>query len=409
MKRAEDQCEKWREEFPMLQAKVHGHPLVYLDSAATAQKPRAVIEAISRFYSSQYGTVHRAIYSTAAWASAEYQQVRRKVQAFINARSADEIVFTKGTTDGINLVAHSFSQAFIFPGDEIIISEMEHHSNIVPWQLAAEARGATLRVIPVTNEGELDLQALKEIISDKTKIVAVSHTSNALGTINPVKEIIEIAHAAGAKVLLDGAQAVPHQPIDVQAYDVDFFVFSGHKMCGPTGIGCLFGKKELLEKMPPYQGGGDMIDTVTFEKTTFNSVPVKFEAGTPMIAEVIGLGAAIDYLNGIGMEIIQQRENELLAEALPLLSAIPGLTILGQAKNRAAIITFTVEGVHPLDIATLLDTHGIAIRSGHLCVQPLLRRFGLFAAARASFAFYNTKAEIHHFCTLLGHVISDLR
>lgn len=389
----------------MLKREVHGHPFCYLDSAATAQKPQSVIDAIQKFYAENYGTVHRAIYCTAQEASMSFAGVRRKLQKFFNASFEEEIIFTRGTTDAINLVAATFGKAFLAPGDEILISEMEHHSNIVPWQMIADARGAHLKVIPFFDTGELDLVAFKELLTDRTKIVAITHVSNVLGTINPIKEIVREAHAVGAKVLVDGAQSAPHLPVDVQELDCDFFVFSGHKMMGPTGIGCLYGKRTLLEQMPPYQGGGDMVDTVTFEKTTYNVLPFKFEAGTPSIAEVIGLGAAIDFLAEIGMERIQKWEEELLSELLDVMSDIPKVRLIGQAKQRGAIVTFTVEGVHPLDLATMLDLEGIAIRSGHLCAQPLLRHYNLSSAARVSLACYNTKEELHLFAHTLRKLL----
>lgn len=398
-----------RNEFPMLKKLIHGHPLVYLDSAATSQKPNCVIDAIANFYRHSYGTVHRAVYMSAVEAGELYQNARKIAARFVNAKSEDEIIFTRGTTDGINLVAHSFSKAFINSGDEIIITEMEHHSNIVPWQLACEARGAKLKVVPFFDNGELDMEAYKSLLSERTKIVAVTHISNALGTINPIKEIIKEAHAVGAKVLVDGAQAAPHMPVDVQDLDADFYVFSGHKAVGPTGIGVLYGKYELLNQLPPYQGGGDMIDTVTFEKTTYNTTPLKFEAGTPIIAEVIGLGAALDFLMQIGMDRIHQWEEELFKDLWSRIHEIPHLKILGHAKERASLITFSVEGVHPLDIATLLDLQGICCRSGHLCTQPIMRHFGLPGAIRASLAFYNTKEEVRFFCETLSKVINQLR
>jgi cysteine desulfurase/selenocysteine lyase len=398
-----------RQDFPMLQKTVHGHPLVYLDSAATAQKPLCVIEAITDFYRTQYGTVHRAVYATAVQASEMYQKARQKVADFLHAHSVDEIVFTRGTTDAINLVAHSFGRVYIQPGDEILITEMEHHSNIVPWQMCANDRQAILKVIPFLDSGELDLEAFHTLLNERTKIVAITHVSNALGTINPVKEIIKEAHQWGSKVLVDGAQCAAHMPVDVSDLDVDFYVFSGHKVVGPTGIGILYGKLALLEEMPPYQGGGDMIETVTFAKTTYNVVPLKFEAGTPMIAEVIGLGVALDYLTQVGLDQIRLWEQTLLELVLPRILEVPGLTLFGQAPSRSAILTFAVDGVHPLDIATLLDLAGIAIRSGHLCVQPIMRHFGISAAARASFAFYNTKEELLYFIEMLKQVIAKLR
>lgn len=400
---------KARKDFPMLTVKVHDKPLVYLDSAATSQKPNQVIDTITDFYKNHYGTVHRAVYSTAIVASEAYQATRKKVQVFLNAQSDDEIIFTKGTTEAINLVAYSFGKQFIEPGDEIIITEMEHHSNIVPWQIAAQDRKAILKVIPFTDDGVLDMDEFKKALSNKTKIVAVAHISNVLGTINPIKEIVKLAHEKGAKVLVDGAQSACHMPIDVQALDVDFFAFSGHKLIGPTGIGVLYGKKELLDAMPPYQGGGDMIQTVTFEKTTYNTLPLKFEAGTPLIAEVIGLGASIDYLTSLSLSDIYAYEKELLSILLYELQTIPGLYVLGLSEHKSAICTFSINGVHPLDIATLLDLHGIAIRSGHLCAQPTMRHFGITAAARASLSFYNTKEEIHFFIEHLKKVIKQLR
>lgn len=398
-----------REQFPMLKRLIHGHPLVYLDNAATAQKPIEVIDAITNFYKYHYGTVHRAVYSTAVEAGELYVNTRKKAALFLNAKSEDEIIFTRGTTDGINLVAHSFCKAFVHEGDEILITEMEHHSNIVPWQLACEARGAVLKVVPFFDNGELDLETFQALLTERTKIVAITHVSNVLGTINPIRDIVLAAHNIGAKVLVDGAQAACHMPIDVQELDADFYVFSGHKAVGPTGIGILYGKHELLNQMPPYQGGGDMIETVTFAKTTYNTVPLKFEAGTPMIAEVIGLGAALDFLMQIGMHRIHKWEKELFDEILPLISDIPHLKVLGSAKERSSILTFTVEGVHPLDIATLLDLQGIACRSGHFCTQPIMRHFGLPGAARVSIAFYNNKEELHFFCQTLSKVINQLR
>lgn len=398
-----------RTQFPMLSNTIHDHPLIYLDSAATSQKPLAVIDAMSDFYKNSYGTVHRAIYQTAIEAGEAYQESRKTVAAFLNAKSEDEIIFTRGTTDGINLVASSFGKAFIHEGDEIIITEMEHHSNIVPWQMCAEERKAVLKVVPFFDNGQLDYEAFLSLLTDRTKIVAVTHLSNVLGCINPIQEIIKAAHAVGAKVLVDGAQSAPHMPIDVQALDADFFVFSGHKAIGPTAIGVLYGKYELLNQMPPYQGGGDMIETVTFDKTTYNVLPLKFEAGTPMIVEVVGLGVALRFLMKLGMDNIQAYEQELLDELWEQLRDIPHLRVLGAKENRGALVTFTVDGVHSLDIATLLDLQGIAIRSGHMCAQPIMRHFGLAAAARVSLSFYNTKKEIHHFAQVLRKVIAQLR
>jgi cysteine desulfurase/selenocysteine lyase len=398
-----------RKRFPLLHRRVHNHPLIYLDSAATAQKPASVISTITDFYKNGYATVHRAVYSTSLEASEVYEEVRRKVASFLNASAFEEIVFTKGATDAINLIATSFGKAFIDPKDTIILTEMEHHSNIVPWQLCAEARGATIKVIPFRDDGQLDLEVYKRYLKEGAKIVAVAHISNTLGIINPIKEIIDLAHAHGAKVLVDGAQSAPHMPIDVQSLDCDFFVFSGHKTFGPTGIGILYGKRQLLDALPPYQGGGDMIETVTFEKTTYNSLPLKFEAGTPPIAEVIGLGAALDFLQEVGMSRIQEWEEQLVDTLWKAIHAIDGVKILGGKANRSAMISFTIEGVHPLDVATLLDLQGVAIRSGHLCAQPVMRHFGIEGALRASLALYNTKDEIHNFAKALTLVLSQLR
>ncbi len=397
-----------RSEFPMLNKVVHDHPLVYLDSAATALKPLCVIDAMSTFYKHSYGTVHRAIYATAVEAGELYQECRKNVARFINAASQDEIIFTRGTTDGINLVASSFGKAFIREGDEILISEMEHHSNIVPWQLIAEERKANLKVVPFFDNGELDLELFASMLSERTKIVAITHVSNVLGCINPIEKIISLAHANGAKVLVDGAQSAPHMRVDVQALDADFFVFSGHKAVGPTGIGILYGKYELLNQMPPYQGGGDMIETVTFEKTTYNVPPLKFEAGTPMIAEVVGLNAAIQFLMQLGMDKIHAYEEGLLELLWQELASIDRLHILGSRQHRGSLITFTIDGAHPLDVATLLDLQGVAIRSGHLCAQPIMRHFGLTSAARASLAFYNTQDEVHTFVKALRKVLKSL-
>lgn len=398
-----------RKDFPMLSKTMHGRLLIYLDSAATTQKPAAVIDAITDYYRDHYGTVHRAVYQLAIRSSEEYEHVRRKVQAFLNASSVEEIIFTRGTTESINMVAYSFGKAFIRPGDEILISAMEHHSNIVPWQLLCEDRGCILKVIPMNERGELLLDKYAKLLGPRTRIVAVAHVSNSLGTINPVKQMIAMAHQAGAKVLVDGAQSAPHLGIDVQELDADFFVFSGHKMMGPTGVGILYGKKELLDQMPPYQGGGDMIEKVTFEKTTYNALPLKFEAGTPMIAEVIGLGAAIDYLQAIGLDAIQQWEHELLIYATAKLEKIPGLKILGQAAEKGPLISFVIEGAHSLDIGTMLDLKGIAVRTGHHCAQPVMNFFNVPATARASFALYNTKEEIDLFANALQEVVQHLR
>ena len=388
---------------------MHGKPLIYLDSAATAQKPQSVIDAIANFYQNHYGTVHRAIYELSVFSTASYENVRIKVQKFLNAAKAEEIIFTRGTTESINLAASSFGKAFIQPGDEVLVSEMEHHSNIVPWQMMCQERGAEMKVIPINDQGEIDLKSYANLLSSKTKIVAITHISNVLGTLNPIKQMIAMAHEEGAAVLIDGAQAAPHVAIDVQDLDADFYAFSGHKLYGPTGIGILYGKKELLNAMPPYQGGGDMIDKVSFSKATYQQLPLKFEAGTPLIAEVIGLGAAIDYLMTIGLANIERWEHLLLVYATEQLRKIPGLRILGTSPIKGAIISFIVEGTHPFDIATLLDLKGIAIRSGNLCAQPLMSRYGITAACRASFGFYNTKSEIDHFSASLEDIIKHLK
>lgn len=400
---------KLREEFPMLQQQMHGKPLIYFDTAATAQKPNAVIDAIANFYKNHYGTVHRAVYELSVESTKGYQETRRKAQAFLNAAKLEEIIFTRGTTESINMVAYSFGKAFVKPGDEVIITECEHHSNIVPWQIMCEDRGAILKVVPINDRGELILEEYAKLLNEKTKIVSVAHVANSLGTIHPIKQIIQMAHDAGAKVLIDGAQSAPHMPVDVQQLDADFFVFSGHKVYGPTGIGILYGKEDLLEAMPPYQGGGDMIEKVTFQKTTYNVLPLKFEAGTPMIAEVIGLGAAIDYISGIGLENIHQWEHQLLDYATQLLQQIDGLRIIGTANDKSGIISMFIDGVHPLDIGTMMDLRGVAIRTGHHCAQPTMRHFGIPATARASFGLYNTKEEVDRFVEALKEVIKLLK
>lgn len=393
----------------MLSKSMHGHPLIYFDSAATAQKPHCVIDAITNFYTHDYGTVHRAVYELSVSATLQYQQVREKAARLLHAKEAEEIIFTRGTTESINMVASSFGKAFVKSGDEILITEMEHHSNIVPWQLLCEERQAVLKVVPMNDEGTLKMEEFAKLLTHKTKLVAVAHVANSLGTVNPIKEIISLAHQAGAKVLIDGAQSAPHMKIDVQDLDADFYVFSGHKFYGPTGIGVLYGKAALLNAMPPYQGGGDMIEKVTFQKTTYNVLPMKFEAGTPMIAEVIGLGAAIDYVDQLGLDNIQNYEHALLAHATESISHIPGIRIIGTAQEKSAIISFVAEGVHPLDLGTMLDLRGIAIRTGHHCAQPVMQHFNVPSTARASFAFYNTKNEINRFSDALSEVVRMLR
>jgi cysteine desulfurase/selenocysteine lyase len=398
-----------RNDFPMLNKSMHGKPLIYLDSAATAQKPQSVIDAIGNYYTNEYGTVHRAIYELSINATLKYQQTRQKIATLLNAKQVEEIIFTRGTTESINMVAYSFGKAFVNPGDEILITEMEHHSNIVPWQILCEDRKAILKVVPINDHGELIMEEFTKLLSEKTKLVAITHVANSLGTINPLKEIIAEAHKVGAKVLVDGAQSTPHMPIDVQDLDADFYVFSGHKFYGPTGIGILYGKSELLNLMPPYQGGGDMIETVSFSKTTYNVLPMKFEAGTPMIAEVIGLGAAVDYVQKIGIDRIQKYEHMLLEHATDAVSSIEGLRIIGTAKDKASIISFVVDGIHPLDIGTMLDLRGVAIRTGHHCAQPVMKHFNTSTTARASFAFYNTPEEIDRFAQALKDVIRILK
>ncbi len=383
-----------RADFPILKLQVSGKPLVYLDNAASSQMPQPVIDRIVRYQTEEHSNIHRAVHYLSELATREYEGARVKVQHFLNAKESREIIFTRGTTEAINLVMHGYGRAFIGKGDEIILSGLEHHSNIVPWQMLAEEKGAVIRVIPMNDQGELLIDEFKALFNGKTRFLGLTHVSNALGTVNPVKEMVAFAHSKGVPVLLDGAQAAPHHAIDVQDLDCDFYAFSGHKMCGPTGIGALYGKAHLLEKMQPYQGGGDMILSVTFEKTTYNVIPGKFEAGTPPIMAAIVLGAAIDYLNGIGLANIEAYEHELLEYATEKVSAIPGVRIIGTAKHKAAVLSFEIEGVHPHDVGTLLNADGIAIRTGHHCAQPVMDRFHVPATARASFAFYNTREEI---------------
>ncbi len=383
-----------RADFPILARRVHDNPLVYLDNAASSQMPRQVIERWVQYQQAEHANVHRAVHALSEIATHEYEAARRKLMQFINAREEREIIFTRGTTEGINLVMQGFGRAFIRQDDEIILSAMEHHSNIVPWQMLCEETGARLRIIPMNDAGELLLDEYEKLFNTHTRLVALAHVSNALGTVNPVGEMIRTAHRHEVPVLLDGAQAVPHMAVDVQALDCDFYAFSGHKMCGPTGIGVLYGKAALLEKMQPYQGGGDMILSVTFEKTTYNAIPYKFEAGTPPIAAAIVLGAAVDYLNGIGMQAIAQHEQALLRYATEQLGQLKGVRLIGTAREKAAVLSFTLDGIHPHDAGTLLDLEGVAIRAGHHCAQPVMQRFGVPATARASFAFYNTHAEV---------------
>ncbi len=386
--------EKIRKDFPILSREVNGKPLVYLDNGASSQKPQVVIDAIDHYYSYENTNIHRGVHTLSQEATQKYEDAREKVRTFINAEHGHEVLFTKGTTDSINLVASSFGRANLQAGDEVIISTMEHHSNIVPWQLICEEKGASVKVIPITDSGELMMDEYETLLSDRTKIVAVTHVSNSLGTINPVKEIIKKAHERNIPVLIDGAQAVPHQRVDVQDLDADFYAFSGHKMFGPTGVGILYGKEALLNAMPPYQGGGDMIERVSFEKTTFNDLPHKFEAGTPNIVGGIALGTAIDYMEEIGLDNIEAYEAELLAYATNRLEAIEGLRIIGTAAHKAGVISFQIEGVHHYDLGIMLDRKGVAIRTGHHCTQPLMERFGVTGTARASLAFYNTRADV---------------
>jgi cysteine desulfurase/selenocysteine lyase len=393
-----------RQDFPILQERVHGKPLVYLDNAATAQKPQAVIDTMVRSLAEENANIHRGVHALSERATKSFEDARTKVKRFINAADAHEIVFVRGTTEAINLVAQTFGRTRLKAGDEVLISTLEHHSNIVPWQMLADQIGIRLTVIPITDAGELRLDQYEALLTTRTKLVSLVHVSNSLGTINPVQEMIATAHARGIPVLLDGAQAVPHLKVDVQALDCDFYAFSGHKMFGPTGIGVLYGKRALLEGMPPYQGGGDMISSVTFEKSDYNIVPYKFEAGTPNITGAVGLGAAIDYLDGLDWPGVQAYEHELLAYGTERLSRLTGVRILGTAANKASVLSFVMEHVHPHDIGTILDQEGVAIRTGHHCTQPLMERLGVPATARASLAFYNTRDEIDTLVAALGKV-----
>ncbi len=391
---AEFDVARIRHDFPILDQTVNGKPLVYLDNAATSQKPRSVIDAVARYYETENSNIHRGIHTLSQMATDDYEAARSKVQRFINAANLEEIIFVRGTTEGINLVAQSFGRANIQAGDEIIVSAMEHHSNIVPWQILCQQTGAKLRVIPMNDAGELLLDEYEKLLGPRTKLVSLVHVSNALGTINPVKTMVQMARGYGAHVLLDGAQAVPHCPVDVQDLDCDFYAFSGHKLYGPTGVGVLYGKAHLLEAMPPYQGGGEMIKSVTFEETLYNALPFKFEAGTPNIAGGIGLGAAIDYVNDLGLDRIGAYESSLLEYGTRLLSDLSNVRIIGTASQKSGILSFVMDGVHPHDLGTILDAEGIAIRTGHHCAQPVMQRFGIPATARASLAFYNTREEI---------------
>jgi cysteine desulfurase/selenocysteine lyase len=398
-----------RSDFPILEQRVHGQPLVYLDNAATTQKPRSVLEAETAFYERSYANIHRGVHLLSVAATDAYEAAREKVRQLVNARQAREIVFVRGTTEAINLVAQTYGRRHVGAGDEVLISTLEHHSNIVPWQLLCEEKGARLVVAPIDERGEVRLDELERRIGPRTRLVSISHVSNALGTVNPIQRIVAIAHARGVPVLVDGAQAIPRLPVDVCDLDCDFYAFSGHKVYGPTGVGALYGRAELLEAMPPYQGGGDMISSVTFEKTTWNVLPYKFEAGTPNIAGAIGLGAAIDYVRGIGIDRIADYEGKLLDYATEAILPLPGLRIIGQAREKAGILSFTIDGIHPHDIGTVLDREGIAIRTGHHCAQPVMDFFGIPATARASFGLYNTREEIDALVAGLHKVVRMFR
>ena len=385
---------KVRDDFPILKQTVNGNPLVYLDNGATSQKPQSVIDAIVRYYTTTNSNVHRGVHTLSQQATEDYEGARSKIGKFINAGDDQEIIFTRNTTEGINLVAHSYARHNVGPGDDIIVSNMEHHSNIVPWQMVCEEKGANLRVVPIDDNGELLMDEYEKMLGPRTKLVSITHVSNALGTILPAAQIIKMAHAHGAPVLLDGAQAVPHMPVDMKELDCDFYAFSGHKLFGPTGIGILYGKAEYLEAMPPFMGGGDMIKSVTFEKTIYNDLPYKFEAGTPDIAGAIALGAAVDYVSNLGFDRITAHEEELLRYGTQALSSISGVKLIGTARHKAGILSFIMDNAHPHDIGTILDEQGIAIRTGHHCAQPVMQRFQIPATARASMAFYNTKEDI---------------
>lgn len=400
--------EKIRAEFPTIHRTVYGKDLIYFDNGATSQKPQVVIDAITKYYTEDNANIHRGVHYLSQLATSQYEEARKIIQEYINAPLEEEVLFTKGTSDGINLVAFSFGE-LLNEGDEIIISAMEHHSNIVPWQMMCERKGCKLSVIPINNRGELIMEEFDHLLNSKTKLVAVTHISNSLGTINPIEEIIEKAHAVGAKVLIDGAQSIQHIRVDMQALDCDFFAFSGHKVFGPTGIGILFGKKEILDQMPPYQGGGDMITKVTFEKTTYNELPYKFEAGTPHIAGGICLGTAIKFISELDMDAVQEHEQGLAKYVEEKLNAVEGMRIIGTAKKKTSVVSFIIDGIHPFDLGTLLDKQGIAVRTGHHCTQPLMDFFEIPGTIRASFAFYNTKKEIDIFISALNRAINMLK
>jgi cysteine desulfurase/selenocysteine lyase len=401
--------EKIRTQFPVLHQQVNGKPLIYLDNAATNQKPKRVIDALTKYYEKDNANIHRGIHTLAERATKAYEETRHAMQQFINARHVEEIIFTRGVTESINLVAATYGRAFLKEGDEVIVSGLEHHSNIVPWQMICEEKKAVLKVIPITDIGEMDLDAFQKLLSSRTRIVSVNHASNSLGTINPIKEIIEAAHQYGAVVLIDGAQASAHLPIDVQELNCDFYCISSHKMYGPTGTGILYGKKELLEKMPPYMGGGEMIKEVTFAKTTYNDLPYKFEAGTPNIADVIALREAILFIDEIGKENIAAHESELLQYTTKKLSVIPSVRLVGTAREKVSVQSFVIEGIHHFDIGQMLDARGIAVRTGHHCTQPLMDRFGIEGTVRASFSVYNTKEEVDHLVEGIDRIIKFLK
>ncbi len=392
----------WRKDFPILAEKVHGKPLVYLDNAATSQKPRAVIDAVSRYYETHNANVHRGVHKLSELATADYEGAREKVRAYINADSIKEVIYTRGTTEAINLVAQSYARPRLKAGDEILLTQMEHHSNIVPWQLLAGQTGAVLKVVPINDAGELEPGAFEKLLGPRTKIAVFGHVSNALGTVNPVKDMTALAHAQGVPVLVDGAQAVPHMQVDVQDLDCDFYAFSGHKMFAPTGIGILYGKEKLLEAMPPWQGGGEMIRIVRFDQTTYNDLPHKFEAGTPDIGGAVGLGAAIDYLGDVGLPAIHSYEKGLLAYLSEQLARVEGVRLIGTSHHKAGVQSFVMQGIHPHDLGTIVDQEGVAIRTGHHCAMPVMERFGLPATARASFAFYNTQEDVDALVKALG-------
>lgn len=403
------EVENLRKDFPILSREVNGKPLIYFDNGATAQKPQSVIDVVNRYYSLENSNIHRGVHTLSQEATSAYEEARRKIQKYIGAQLPEEVLFTKGTTDGINLIAQTFGKHFLKAGDEVVISAMEHHSNIVPWQMICEEKGAKLRIIPIDDQGDLIMDEFKQMLNSKTKLLSITHISNTLGTVNPVKEMIDLAHEKNVPVLVDGAQAVPHQKVDVSALNCDFYAFSMHKMFGPTGVGILYGKKEWLDQLPPYQGGGDMIKTVTFEKTTYNELPHKFEAGTPNIAGGIASGAAVDYLNQLDWEAVRLHEKDLLDYATNQLNQIEGLRFIGEAKVKASVISFVVEGTHAYDLGVIMDKIGVAVRTGHHCTQPLMDRFGILGTVRASFAFYNTKAEIDVFIKALNRAIKMLK